>query len=185
MRIRQVKPEFWKDPDLAKLPLTARLAYIGLWGLADDAGWLRLDVPSIALELFGYESRNRRERMIVGALEELVAAKRVESHECGHALIPTLVDHQRFAGETKRVYTVLKEHRGCPRVPAGNRGDEAPEHEPAGPRGSPRFPAAVRNKERNGSGSKGQVDTARKRDDESESEFRLRVGTPAFMGGDR
>ncbi|MBI3978671.1 MAG: hypothetical protein HY331_10855 [Chloroflexi bacterium] len=191
MRIRQVKPEFWKDPDLAKLPLTARLAYIGLWGLADDSGWFRFDVPSMALELFGYEPRTRRERMIVGALEVLVAAKRVEPHECGHALIPTLVDHQRFAGETKRVYTVLKEHKQCPRVPAGPpqppAGEDDPSVDPdipAGPRGSPRFPATVRNKERNVSVRQGQVDPARKRDDESESEFRLRAGLPAFMGGD-
>lgn len=178
-----MKPEFWKDGTIASLPVTTRLAYIGLWGLADDAGWLRLDVPAIALELFGYEPRVRREKVVSAAVEDLVAAKRIEVHDCGHALIPRFVDHQRFAGETKRVYTIRREHADCPRTPAGSVGDDAPEHDPAGTRGGPRVPATVsKGKERNVSVRQGSSD-ARKRDDESESEFRLRVGLPSFMGG--
>lgn len=185
MRIRQIKPEFWKDGDIAKLPVTTRLAYIGLWGLADDAGWFRLDVPSIALELFGYESRTKREKTVADVVAQLVEAKKVEPHDCGHALIPRFVDHQRFAGETKRVYTILREHRNCPRVPAGMddpRSDEAPEDDP---RGSPRFPDPEQGTG-NGSVRKGKGNNdARRRAGETESEFRLRVGVPAFMGGDR
>jgi hypothetical protein len=41
VRIRQVKPAFWADSRLAELPERTRLFYIGLWMIADDAGWLR------------------------------------------------------------------------------------------------------------------------------------------------
>lgn len=180
-----MKPEFFKDGTIAALSPVARLTYIGLWMLADDAGWFRLDVPAIGIELFGYDSRARRERAVAGVLVDLAAAGRIVTHECGHAQIPTLVDHQRFAGETKRVYTVKREHADCPRVPAGNRGDDALDPMPAGPRGSPRIPATVRNgRGQVRSGSVRSVSSdARKRDDESESEFRLRVGVPTFMAG--
>jgi hypothetical protein len=38
MRIRSIKPEFWSDERLARLPILTRLFYIGLWNEADDAG---------------------------------------------------------------------------------------------------------------------------------------------------
>ena len=52
MRIRQVKPAFWTDARIAALPAPARLFYIGLWMVADDAGWLRWDPSQIANELY-------------------------------------------------------------------------------------------------------------------------------------
>ena len=184
MRIRQVKPEFFKDGRIAELTPVARLAYIGLWMLADDGGWFRLDVPAIALELFGYEPRAERETTVAEILEALILAERIEVHDCGHARVPTLVDHQRFGGETKRVYTIRREHEKCPRGPAGVAGEPLSGPIPAGARGSPLVPDPVRNgTERSGTVRQGSVN-ARKRDDETESEFRLRVGKPSFMGGD-
>ena len=178
MRIRQVKPEFFKDGRIAELSPVARLTYIGLWMLADDAGWLRLDVPAIGIELFGYDSRGRREKLIQSVVDDLAAADRLEVHDCGHGFIPTLIEHQRFAGETKRVYTVKKEHEACPRVPAGSSEVPAGDDIPAGTRGSPRIPATVRS----GQVSKGQSNARRR--GETASEFELRVGRPAFLGGD-
>ena len=184
MRIRQVKPEFFKDGRIAELSPVARLTYIGLWMLADDAGWLRLDVPAIGIELFGYDPRGRRERTVQSVIDDLAAAGRLELHECGHGFIPTLIEHQRFAGETKRVYTIKREHEACPRTPAGTSEDppEAPvADEPADTRGDPPTPATVRlGQERNGSVRKGQSN-ARRRAGETESEFRLRV-RPDFLG---
>lgn len=37
-RIRSIKPEFWKHQQLGKMSMDARLTYIGMWNLADDAG---------------------------------------------------------------------------------------------------------------------------------------------------
>jgi hypothetical protein len=165
VRIRQVKPEFWKDPDVLVLPPFARLTYIGLWMLADDAGYFRLDIPTIALELYGWEPRVRREKAVTGAIAELVAARRVETFGCGHAIIPRLVDHQRFAGETKRVYTVKTAHARClSRVPATPRGD------PPTP-----DPFEDRNGDGGGSSRQGLSDARKRKDDDGPSEFQLRV----------
>lgn len=130
MRIRQVKPEFWSDTKLADLSEAARLFYIGLWMLADDGGWLRWDAAQVAKELYGFESRTRRERHVALMLDELIAAGRVIRNGCLHLLIPTLRAHQRFGGTTKQVFTIKREHETtC--APA-----DSP-HSPADPRGSP------------------------------------------------
>ena len=52
MRIRYLKPEFFKDEILAQLSFEARLTFAGLWCMADKAGRLE-DCPSrIKAELF-------------------------------------------------------------------------------------------------------------------------------------
>lgn len=38
MRIRSIKPEFWRSEDITSLPLSARLTFIGLWNYVDDNG---------------------------------------------------------------------------------------------------------------------------------------------------
>lgn len=108
MRIRQITPAFWADATMADLPPEIRLTYIGLWMVADDAGWFRESIPEIALSLYGYEPRHRRERLVSRALDILAAAGRVVRHECGHSQIPTLERHQRIGG--KRSYIWRSEH---------------------------------------------------------------------------
>ena len=51
-RIRMVKPEFFRDAKLMRVPITARLAFIGLWALADREGRLVDDPEQIKVELF-------------------------------------------------------------------------------------------------------------------------------------
>lgn len=121
MRIRQVKPAFWTDSRIAELPDSTRLFYVGLWMLADDGGWFRVDVPSMGAELYSYEGRAKRERGVIASLDRLKAAGRIVLHDCGHGVIPTFAEHQRLAGETKRVLTVKREHSLCPRIPANPR----------------------------------------------------------------
>lgn len=134
MRIRQVKPAFWTDSRVAALPAPARLFYIGLWMLADDAGWLRWDASQVANELYGYESRKRRERDVETFLTLLVKAERVIVYPCGHVEVPTLVVHQHLAQIAKQVKTVQREHAGCLHSPAETRGDPPT---PVETRGSP------------------------------------------------
>ena len=38
MRIRSIKPEFWRSRDIAKLDWDTRLVFIGLWSYVDDNG---------------------------------------------------------------------------------------------------------------------------------------------------
>lgn len=153
MRIRQVKPSFWTDARLAELPEGTRLFYIGLWMTADDAGWLAWDTAEIGRDLYGYEDRAVRERRLEAMRDELVAIGRLVVHPCGHVEIPTLAEHQRFAGTTRQVRTAFSEHqkrcnttypvlpaetRGDPRGSAGDAGEDA------APRVSPRSPADPR-----------------------------------------
>lgn len=112
MRIRQIKPSFWSDTRLADLPAPVRLTYIGLWMIADDGGWFRWEPAQVANELYGYEPRHEREQAVVEQVGLLVGSGRVVIHDCGHAQVPHLVDHQRV-GDTKRVLTVQREHGFC------------------------------------------------------------------------
>lgn len=52
MRIRSIKPQFWRSPDVMELNLFQRLLFIGLWNLADDEGRGVYDPASIAADLF-------------------------------------------------------------------------------------------------------------------------------------
>ena len=98
VRIRQVKPAFWTDKVMAGLPKSARLTYIGLWMLSDDAGWIEWDIDTAGAELFPYESVKRRLRELTSDLEALMAAGRVVRHDCGCLQVPHLEEHQRISG---------------------------------------------------------------------------------------
>lgn len=52
LHTRQVKAGFWDDPDLAQLPLQARMLFAGMWALADDSGCLEDSPMAFKLKLF-------------------------------------------------------------------------------------------------------------------------------------
>ena len=54
-RIRTIKPEFWEDEKLAKLPVHARLLFIGTWNFADDNGALLANPVLMKSYIFPYE----------------------------------------------------------------------------------------------------------------------------------
>lgn len=108
MRIRQVRPEFFTDPVMAKLSPAVRLTYIGLWCVADDAGWLRWDVPQIGALLYAFEPVKKREAHLEAARAELERTERLFLSDCGCARIPTLSKHQRVTG--KRSFSAREAH---------------------------------------------------------------------------
>lgn len=55
MRIRSIKPEFWQSETVARLGRDARLFFVGLWSLADDAGRFRANARYLAGQLFPYD----------------------------------------------------------------------------------------------------------------------------------
>lgn len=200
MRIRQVKPEFWRDSIIAELPDTTRLVYIGLWGEADDAGYLRLNITEIANDLYPYTGRTLREKRVTEAIGKLVEAKRIEVQPCQqHGHILHLTEHQRLAAPEKRVTTIQREHRmrcaepapGSP--PAETRGDlqtvagEASPLVPATFHTSPTRNGTVRRgKGRNGTGGYGGsavgADADDQRNGESTSEFQARMVAAGLAG---
>jgi len=154
VRIRQVKPEFWRDSKLAGLSARVRLTYIGLWMIADDAGWLRADIAELGVDLWPYEEREQREEAMESAMADLESSGRLMRFPCGHAFLPTLTKHQRLASPEKRVTTVEREHRICdsPRIPAEIRGEQQTLHD------APTRNGTVRNgKERIGTGGEGGI----------------------------
>jgi hypothetical protein len=55
-RIRTIKPDFFKNEQLAELPVITRLLFIGLWTQADSEGRL-IDRPKrLKVELFPYDN---------------------------------------------------------------------------------------------------------------------------------
>lgn len=57
MRMRVVKPGFFEDWELSRLPLGARLTFIGVWCMADRRGRLFDNPRNIASALFPHEDR--------------------------------------------------------------------------------------------------------------------------------
>lgn len=76
MRIRTIKPEFWKSESVGRLSRDAKLLFIGLWNLADDEGRLRGSARLIRGELFAYEDPATVN--VVEWLRELVLERMVE-----------------------------------------------------------------------------------------------------------
>ena len=77
MRIRNMRPEFWADRQLAKsTSRDARLLYHGLWNLADEEGRAPGSAEYIKGVIFPYESDLDADD-VDALLEELVTAGKV------------------------------------------------------------------------------------------------------------
>ena len=55
-RIRYLKPDFFKDEDLALLPFETRLFFAGLWNFADKSGRLQDRPLRLKAEIFPYDN---------------------------------------------------------------------------------------------------------------------------------
>ncbi|HCU50401.1 MAG TPA: hypothetical protein DGG94_11485 [Micromonosporaceae bacterium] len=99
-RIRSVKPEFFRDQDLAvEVPnRDARLLYIGLWGIADEHGRLRGDAMAIKGELFAYDDDLTPEVIdkLIDLLAETGRVIRYRSRKSVYLYLPKLSKHQRL-----------------------------------------------------------------------------------------
>lgn len=83
MRGRYLMREYWEDSDLfLKLTAAEREMYVGLWMLADDAGWMPRDIPAIGAALYRYEDRTPREASVGVVLGRLRDLGKVESLRC-------------------------------------------------------------------------------------------------------
>ena len=100
MRIRTIKPEFWKSESVGRLNKSVRLMYIGLWNHADDHGLFRAQPALIRSELFPYDD-DVTNAIIAEWLEQLVQNdhmiilyKGLDGNQYGW--IPKWKQHQRI-----------------------------------------------------------------------------------------
>lgn len=77
-RIRTIKPEFWRNRQLAKLPAFTRLLAIAILNMADDEGYFEADTALIRGDVFPFEEDSMS---IHGALMELSMIDYVELRE--------------------------------------------------------------------------------------------------------
>lgn len=63
MRIRTIKPQFFKNEDLAELSPWTRLLFMGLWLMADGKGRLEHRPSRIKVELFPYDDISMLEHL--------------------------------------------------------------------------------------------------------------------------
>lgn len=107
MRIRTVKPEFWRSDDIDALELVDRLLFIGLWNYVDDEG-RGVDRPaSIAADLFAGDLERDPEGTSVrvhGGLKRLHAAGLIDRYEVGgrrYLVVVNFLKHQRINRPTE------------------------------------------------------------------------------------
>ena len=102
-RIRTIKPQFWLDEALGKLPRDARLLYIGLWNLCDDYGVFEYRPPRIKVQLFPYDA-DISGNDIKKWLDLLTAAGNIipfTSEGDDYGYIPSFLKHQLINNPSK------------------------------------------------------------------------------------
>lgn len=73
-RIRTIKPEFWEDEKIGKLPIPCRLFFIGCWNFADDFGVIKGNAALLKSQIFPYDE-NLRVSEIKKWIDSLVDAR--------------------------------------------------------------------------------------------------------------
>lgn len=80
MRIRSIKPEFWRSDDIDALSIPARLLFIGLWSYVDDNGVGIFSLKDIVGDLFAGD-------MLLDSNETLIRVKEGLKELSGRGLI--------------------------------------------------------------------------------------------------
>lgn len=108
MRIRSIKPEFWRSPDIASLTREERLLFIGLWQYVDDNGVGIDDERLIASDLFPLDEDPSETRAYVSAslasLSRVSLVTRYEVDGRRYLHISTWKRHQRVDNPNKPRY---------------------------------------------------------------------------------
>ena len=73
-RIRTIKPEFWEDEKIGKLPIPCRLFFIGCWNFADNFGVIKGNAALLKSQIFPYDE-NLRVSEIKKWIDSLVDAR--------------------------------------------------------------------------------------------------------------
>jgi hypothetical protein len=124
-RIRTIKPSFYKNEQLADLPMSARILFTGLWCLSDRDGRLEDRPKRIKAEIFPYDTVSVDE-----LLERLQSAGFITRYEVGDLKVIQIINflkHQRITGKEAETPSELPELQDTnPGKQSGNIG-ETPE----------------------------------------------------------
>ena len=77
-RIRTIKPEFFLDEKIADLSYRDRLAFIGLWLLADSEGRLKDEIKKVKIQILPYDQEDFDEILNNLAQKKLITRYEVE-----------------------------------------------------------------------------------------------------------
>ena len=164
-----IRPAYWTDADLhIRLTADQREFYIGLWMLADDAGYVAWDAERVGAELYPYRSPAWRSKRL-GPWLEALGAEHARLLDCGkHVQIPNLPKYQ---SPPKPSNQVQRQHDACihQRAPRGTTGDHM-------------APAQGFSREGVGRGLEGRA-AARDIDDDGRTEFQRQVPRVVALGG--
>lgn len=123
-RIRSIKPEFWTDGRMVKLPMAVRLFYIGLWNFADDWGVLEDDPESLKLRIMPADDIDP-----VDLVEKLVIdgrlTRKVAPDGSRVLVIRRWGDHQRIDKRSPGRWGNPSEFDDAPQIPATPSEDSA------------------------------------------------------------
>jgi hypothetical protein len=108
MRIRTIKPSFWRSDDITALPMELRLLFIGLWSYVDDNGVGIDDYRQIAADLFALEEDQAAIRSFVrdglATLSRRLQVVRYMIAGKPYLFIPTWDLHQKVDRPAKARY---------------------------------------------------------------------------------
>lgn len=121
MRIRSIKPEFWRSEDISSLSIEDRLLFIGLWSYVDDNGVGQDRVPLIVADLFADDmSRHPRDTLarVADGVERLAEAGRIVRYSVdgrNYLAITNWETHQRIDRPNKPRYPDPTSENAVPR----------------------------------------------------------------------
>lgn len=110
MRIRSIKPEFWRSDDIDALDWDTRLVFIGLWSYVDDNGVGIYKMPNIVSDLFAhdfYRDPNATLNRVSEALTRLESRSMIDLYRVGdrdYLYITNWERHQRVNNPNKPRY---------------------------------------------------------------------------------
>jgi hypothetical protein len=110
MRIRSIKPEFWRSDDIDRLDWETRLLFVGLWSYVDDNGVGRDRESDICADLFsGDMSRHPLDTLarVAEGLATLAAGGLIERYTVDgkpYLHVSTWTRHQRIDRPNKARY---------------------------------------------------------------------------------
>lgn len=110
MRIRSIKPEFWRSDDIDALDWDTRLVFIGLWSYVDDNGVGIYKMSNIVSDLFAsdfYRNPTATLSRVSGALNRLESRSMIDLYRSGdreYLYITNWERHQRVNNPNKPRY---------------------------------------------------------------------------------